>query len=159
MPETRLHLNDEWPVFLYDPERDYRQELEDADERNKDPHLELVDAFRDNPTFRTAQPFGTNIPGFGIEDIDQITNFLIESNDNSEPWELDETIGTQLNMLVVGVLKDGRWFSGAFYNDYTGWGCQSGADFRVSESEQTLYEYGLDASERDKLGIELEESL
>ena len=122
---------------------------------NGGPAVELASGFDDYPTFQTASPVSQKTDAFSMHDIDHITDYHLESG--GTVWEPThgDNIGSELNFVLVGQLKDGRWFSGTLWNDYTGWGCQSGADFRVADTLGEIHQYGLDESERNRFAITL----
>jgi hypothetical protein len=57
--------------------------------------------------------------------------------------------------VVWGKLKDGRWFAARGNCDYTGWDCQAGNSGDVASSKADIIRFGLDADERDRLGVKL----
>jgi len=50
----------------------------------------------------------------------------------------DEDIGTELSLYGVMRFADGRWGYLEAWNDYTGWGCQDGVDWTVSDTAAAL---------------------
>lgn len=55
--------------------------------------------------------------------------------------------------LGVFELKDGRFLFADGWCDYTGWDCQAGNSLELAESLDDLLLYGLNESERKRLGI------
>lgn len=76
--------------------------------------------------------------------------------ENTSLWRPDNQVdGSELDMVLVGQLFDGRWFSLVAGNDYTGWGCAGdSADFRIGDTEAQVVEFGLDQAGRRALGYE-----
>lgn len=61
--------------------------------------------------------------------------------------------GTELDMQLLGKLHDGRWFALEAWNDYTGWGCQDGADLYIGRTRKDVIANGLTESGRSALGL------
>jgi hypothetical protein len=59
------------------------------------------------------------------------------------------------NWLIVGELKDGRFFSITAGCDYTGWGCRDWGTVSIALSEEDIIRYGLSTESRHRLGIPL----
>lgn len=138
-----INLNPDWPVYDDDEGRWY----------NFGPANEIAVGFENRPTFQTAAPFSQATTPFGMRDIEKVTDYYLSSHGIG--WEPGGYIGTELEFVIIGQLKDGRWFSGSLWNDYTGWGCGSSADFRVADTLGEIHQYGLDEPERNRLGIKL----
>lgn len=102
--------------------------------------------------FATAAAPPTTCPGFDLADVGQVVRYHVDSNEGL--WAPGRDIGTELEMYLVLKLTDGRWAAVEASTDYTGWGCQSGADVRIGDTEQQVVEYGLTRSGRDALGYE-----
>jgi hypothetical protein len=49
--------------------------------------------------------------------------------------------------MMIGTLKDGRWFFLSAGCDYTGWDCQAGGTVFVAPDEGTLMQFGVSAQE------------
>jgi hypothetical protein len=79
-------------------------------------------------------------PEFG--DIDAI-HFYYRSQ---EPTEVD------LRIVFDTLWQSDFWYVAA-WNDYTGWGCQDGVTFRWAPNLETLIRFGLEASDRDRWGL------
>ncbi len=77
---------------------------------------------------------------FDIEDVEEIKG-------------IDEGERDELNWIVWGILKDGRYFSLSAGCDYTGWDCQASGDGRVAETEDEIIRFGMDDEERKRFGI------
>lgn len=61
--------------------------------------------------------------------------------------------GGSTNVLGIGRFEDGRWVSVEGWADYTGWGCQCGADFYVSDSRDDVISNGVTVDMARTLGI------
>lgn len=86
-----------------------------------------------------------------LADVALIHRYRISSNDGL--WAPGSgSIGTELELSVVGRLVDGRWFAAEGWNDYTGWGCQDGADLLVGATEDEVVYDGLSKEARGLLG-------
>lgn len=71
-------------------------------------------------------------------------------NHNGDP--ADEGTGTELHVYAVVRFTDGRWGYVEAWNDFTGWGCQDGIDWRISdEGPERLYEVGMTDEGRARL--------
>ena len=77
------------------------------------------------------------------EDVDSIewVGYHVEWNDGD-------------NISAIGVIPGGRWVTLYGGCDYTGWDCQSGADWYVTDSYEDAYANGLTNEMRGLLGIE-----
>jgi len=78
------------------------------------------------------------------EDVEEIKHISLGENDERS-W------------LIVGQVKDGRWFYLEAGCDYTGWDCQASGRCFVTESYEDLIRWAIGKSERERLGIELSE--
>lgn len=85
-------------------------------------------------------PFGTQAPGFTIDDVAEVIAHVEGENDEKD-WQ------------VVVELKDGRaaWISAGC--DYTGWDCQASGYTRVGASLADLLA-GIPREDKEILGIE-----
>jgi hypothetical protein len=59
----------------------------------------------------------------------------------------------QIDVLAIGKLKDGRWFSLSAGCDTTGWDCQAWGDASVATSLDNIVRFGLDDRDRERLGV------
>jgi hypothetical protein len=100
------------------------------------------EAFHFAQTIRTATECVSE--PFSIEDVSEILKFDNGTNDE-ESW------------VMVGKLKDGRFFFLDAWCDYTGWDCQSGGDAQVANSLENLTRFGMDEKARERLGYVLED--
>ena len=85
------------------------------------------------------------INGFGIDDVASIIA-SDEGENDGDPW------------LMVGTLKDGRFFFLSAWCDYTGWDCQSGGDAQVASNLQDLIRMCLGDGDRDRLNMVIEKT-
>jgi hypothetical protein len=81
---------------------------------------------------------------FAIEDVSLVHKADPGEND-SESW------------MMVGQLKDGRWFFLDAWCDYTGWDCQAGGDAQVAATLPELIRYGMTEEARSRLSLPLED--
>ena len=141
---TARTLHPDWPPF--DPAADRWD--------HEGPAGELAYALDpDEAKFATATAPAQPCGGFQLESVAQVVRYRVWSH--SEEWKPgDGRIGSELEMYLVLRLTDGRWVSVEASNDYTGWGCQSGADFRIGDTEQQVVQFGLSQSGRVALGYE-----
>jgi hypothetical protein len=98
---------------------------------------------------RWVEPLSQETVEIDIWDIAKIARYSIYSH--GEKVEPKEEPGSELQLYVVGELKDGRWFSVEAWNDYTGWDCQDGSDVRIGESEEHVVRFGLTSTARKEL--------
>jgi hypothetical protein len=94
------------------------------------------EAFSYAGTIRTAT--GCPKDPFTIDDVSRILRF--ENGENDGP-----------SWIMVGRLKDGRYFFLDAGCDYTGWDCQAGGDAQVADTLDNLIRYGMYESARDRL--------
>ena len=77
--------------------------------------------------------------GVRLADVAEVVRYSISYHD--EKWSPGDEEnwgsfgGTELEMSLVGTLKDGRWFTVEAWNDYTGWGCRDDTDVFLSATE------------------------
>ena len=60
--------------------------------------------------------------------------------------------------IMAGLLKDGRFFFLTAGCDYTGWDCLASGSSEVSDSWADLIRWKMGESDRDRLGIVLEDA-
>lgn len=58
--------------------------------------------------------------------------------------------------VMVGKLKDRRFFFLDAGCDYTGWDCQAGGDAQVADTLDNLIRYGMDEAARSRFGYKLD---
>jgi hypothetical protein len=61
--------------------------------------------------------------------------------------------GSELDLVAILRLKDGRWASVQGWNDYTGWGCRDGSQMSIGATKEQVVRFGLDDEGRTKLGL------
>lgn len=113
-----------------------------TEEFNRDTWREDYDwkeAFVYAGTIRTAT--GCSEEPFGMDDVDVVLKASPGENDGPS-W------------LMVGKLKDGRFFILDAGCDYTGWDCQAGGDASVAQSLAELIRMGMTNEHRERLGYE-----
>ena len=71
--------------------------------------------------------------------------------DTIEVYEEGENDGP--DWIVLGQLKDGRWFFLRAGCDYTGWDCQSGGMVDLAPDRALLLQYGISNEELRRLGL------
>lgn len=77
---------------------------------------------------------------FTREDVVEIIGITAGENDG-EPWE------------IAGRLADGRWFFLSAWCDYTGWDGHAGGQAWVADDRDTLVQFGIPCSARDRWGL------
>jgi hypothetical protein len=86
-----------------------------------------------------------------IGDLAEVVRYRIKYHD--EVWTPGgNAAGSELSMALVARTTSGEWLSIEAWNDYTGWGCQDGADVRVGGTEEQVVKYGLTVEARTLLG-------
>lgn len=84
-----------------------------------------------------ARQYAATIPASEIgrritlNDVLRVVKY--EASYSGDKWKPGDYTGTELDLRVLFRLKDGRWGLLTGWNDYTGWGCQDGADLKVGE--------------------------
>jgi hypothetical protein len=132
-------LHKDWPEFELggptpDPVYDLGYALDDADQRMAQPNPPRVD------------------PRITLADVEKVTHYRIFYG--GVEWTPEAKFGgSELDMLVIGKLKDRRWFYVSAGNDYTGWGCQDYSEVRIAPTRKQLVEQALTDSDRRALGI------
>ena len=79
---------------------------------------------------------------FVIEDVEEIIASVNGENDGAD-W------------VMIGKLKDGRFFKINASCDYTGWGCQEWGHSTVALTLDELIRLGVTDDERERLEIQL----
>lgn len=85
-----------------------------------------------------------------LDDIDSIE--LYHLSYNGEKTLPDDAGGTELELIIVGTLNDGRWLFVEAWNDYTGWGCRDGSVVRTAATLPEIVA-GLTPDSRRELGL------
>jgi len=80
---------------------------------------------------------------FDIDDVESIIANSEGENDG-QPW------------LMVGTLKDGRYFFLSAWCDYTGWDCQAGGDAQVADTLESLIRFCMGDTDRERLQLRIE---
>ncbi len=86
-------------------------------------------------------------------DLDEVTDYYVSSHE--KVWEPGQSVGSELNLYLIARLKDGRWIGLDAWNDYTGWGCQDGADVYFGDSREDVIANGITNDGRSALGLPL----
>jgi hypothetical protein len=100
------------------------------------------EAFTYAGTIRTAT--NCDKAPFGMDDVAEVVK--AENGENDGP-----------SWIMVGKLKDGRYFFLDAGCDYTGWDCQAGGDAQVADTLDGLIRFGMDESARERFGYKLPE--
>lgn len=109
----------------------------------------------------TASPVAPATPGASAGnpvapgDVAEVTDWYVTYNGGPPYVAGSGDTGTELTLIAILRLKDGRWAALQGWNDYTGWGCQDGAEMKVGESREQVVRFGLDDDGRRKLGLSL----
>lgn len=96
------------------------------------------EAFVFTSNIRTAT--GCDKASFDIDDVQDVIAADCGENDG-DSW------------MMVGKLKDGRFFFLDAWCDYTGWDCQSGGDAQVANTLENLKRYGMTEEARGRLNL------
>ncbi|NUS57064.1 MAG: hypothetical protein HOV66_19740 [Streptomycetaceae bacterium] len=91
--------------------------------------------------------------GIRFHDIATVTDYLIEGNGGRWTPERPVNPGSELAIVLLGTLRDGRWFALEGWNDYTGWGCQDNVDTFIGASREDAIRNGLTVEGRHHLGL------
>lgn len=89
-------------------------------------------------------PLGGTAPDITADRVAQVSLFWHEDGDYAET-----------NVAAVVQLTDGSWAAVLAWCDTTGWGCQDGVEWRVTDSREGAIQYGLDKEARAALGAPL----
>jgi len=104
---------------------------------------------------RDARPDGEPQPPIATTDIKAVHEHAAsyhDEADNKPPGD-GAYDGTELDLVALLELHDGRWAVLYGWNDYTGWGCQDGAGLRFAPSRDEAIRYGMDEAQRTRLGL------
>jgi hypothetical protein len=92
---------------------------------------------------RAAHPMSkVPLDPFSREDVEGIAHIAEGENDEK-------------NWILVGLLKDGRWFTLDAGCCYTGWDCSGGGEAALATTYDGAVRFGLSAIARQRLGIVL----
>ncbi len=89
----------------------------------------------------------------GLWHLAEITDVSISYHDATYTPE-NKLSGTELQLYLVARLTDGRWIGLEAWNDYTGWGCQDGADAYIGDTRDDVIANGITNDGRSALGME-----
>ena len=92
------------------------------------------------PVLSRLPSSSTSVAPFTREDVLEIHG--IQEGENDE-----------LDWIVYGKLKDGRWFVLRGGCDYTGWGCRGDNSGDVADDKETLMTFGMTKYERERFGL------
>lgn len=119
------------------------------------PYSDLIESL-DSGRTGTAEAPSTELDRISFEQVATVEKYAISYHgEDWRPGNYDGYAGTELNMTILGTLKDGRYFTVVAWNDYTGWGCQDDSVVRVGATRDDCIRYGLDTAARALLGLEL----
>lgn len=90
----------------------------------------------------------------GLWHLAEVTDVSISYH--GSPYSLTDKTpgGTELQLCLVAQLTDGRWIGLEAWNDYTGWGCQDGADAYIGDTRDDVIANGITNDGRSALGLE-----
>ncbi len=111
-----------------------------------------VDEVKQDYDWKEAFEFGGN-----IRTATNCDPHPFNYNDLSLVLHADEGMNDGPSWIMVGQLKDGRFFFLEAWCDYTGWDCQAGGDAQVSNSYENLIRYGMTEDARHRLQITLKD--
>lgn len=109
----------------------------------------------------TANPVSSTTPGAPVgnpitpADVAEVTDWYVTYHEGPPYIAGSGDTGSELTLIAILRLHDGRWVALQGWNDYTGWGCQDGAEMKVGGSREQVVRFGLDDDGRRKLGLSL----
>ena len=128
--------------------------LRDNQEKYDSPEFDFRYAVDHFPAY-TAEPIpealGSTL-SITSDDVARVDAYYV-SYHKWGPWKPGEPTGSELRLVALAELKDGRWLSVEAWNDYTGWDCQDGSDNRVGATRLQVIHYGLTLDARALLGV------
>lgn len=83
-----------------------------------------------------------------------VSTEVFEINDIEVIISSDEGCNDGDNWIMIGKVKDGRFFFLSAGCDYTGWSCQAWNNSFIDNSIEDLIRYGMDDSDRSRLNAE-----
>lgn len=97
----------------------------------------------------------SNNPGtiIGSEGLVDTQRFYVSDVSKLIASYVNRGIHNETQIVVVGQLKDKRWFSLTAFCDVTGWDCVSGGTVYVASSRKDIMRFGLGDREREQLGL------
>jgi hypothetical protein len=102
--------------------------------------------------------YGTQKDPVALDQVATVDRYFIDSNGGQWTPETPDAGGSEVTLVLLGTLKDGRWFGLEAWNDYTGWGCQDGCDIYVGPTREDVVANGLTVEGRNHLGLSLAEA-
>lgn len=141
---TMRKLHPDWPEADLTGDRwDYPAPLSD-----------LAYALTEGPETTTATPLPEITGRIALADIAEVERYYVSYH--GLVWTPDnDADGSELDMVLLMRLHDGRWASVTAWNDYTGWGCQDASYVKVGATRDDVIRYGLDNEGRERLRIQL----
>jgi hypothetical protein len=88
------------------------------------------------------------------DDVAEVTDWFASYHEGGPYVVGSGDTGTELDLVAILRLKDGRWASVQAWNDYEGWGCQDGTKVAIGDTKEQVVMFGLDEEGRRKLGLE-----
>ena len=101
--------------------------------------MTTVQDLKDDYNWREA--FSLYADGFTFNDIQDVLGMSDGENDEQD-W------------LLIGKLKDGRYFRLKAGCDYTGWGCRDWGETNFATTLEELIKFQLTTDDRVRLGIQ-----
>lgn len=101
-------------------------------------------------TYGTAESLSKPADVITLGQVERVIRYDVSYH--GAEWTAPDSGGSELDMVLVAELTDGRWISVEAWNDYTGWGCQDGSEVRVGATEDDVVWHGLTQEGRRRLG-------
>lgn len=107
----------------------------------------------DTAIFTTAAVGAPKTDPITADMVAEVTDWYATYNEGGPYVAGSGDTGTELDLIAVVRLKDGRWASINAWNDYTGWGCQDGSEIAIGDTKEQVVQFGLDEDGRRKLNL------
>src|SRR5690606_14470617 len=89
--------------------------------------------------------------GVGLAEIKRVDLYSIAYHGTK--WSPGGGAGTELELVLLAGMVDGRWVAAEAWNDYTGWGCRDNSDVHIAATRDQAIANGLTNSGRLALGL------
>ena len=94
----------------------------------------------------------TRATPFKLHDIKKVHEHHVSYHGTE--WRPGDGTSSELTLVAILELQDGRWATINAWNDYTGWGCQDDSQIRIAPDRLTAIRNGLDNEGRELLGVQ-----
>ena len=107
--------------------------------------------------FPPGDVYGTEYSGtYSVHDAAQVEDITPERIARIDASYLNEGDYAETDLAALVELTDGTWAAVMAWCDTTGWGCQSGVQWKWGRTREDVISQGLDNAAREAMGLETE---